>query len=203
MLDALSPLATFARGWSVTYDTDGAVLRDPHAVTVGDHLQTRVKDGWLHSTVTATNADEKEPSAGEEPSRSALRVKKQAKSPQPVKPVKSPSAGQKKKTHRTIGRPTVSASLVNAICQVEISKLTHRPERHHAPCRSRPQVSCPRRQSQHQREGRRFEPNLSIRRQAMRVVHGGDQTGQSADSRLVASTSSMASVRSRRCAWPR
>ncbi len=50
-LEAVSPLATLARGYSVTTTGDGKVLKKTTQVKAGDTLTTRLKDGWLESEV--------------------------------------------------------------------------------------------------------------------------------------------------------
>lgn len=50
-LEAVSPLATLSRGYSVTTASDGKVLKQTAQVHKGDMLTTRVKDGWLESEV--------------------------------------------------------------------------------------------------------------------------------------------------------
>lgn len=50
-LEAVSPLATLARGYSVTTATDGKVLKQTKQVKVGDTLTTRLNDGWVESEV--------------------------------------------------------------------------------------------------------------------------------------------------------
>ena len=57
MLEALSPVATFARGWSVSYTENGDAIRDPQQVNVGDSIATRVAKGWVTSTVSDRNND--------------------------------------------------------------------------------------------------------------------------------------------------
>lgn len=52
-LEAVSPLATLARGYSVTTASDGKVLKKTTQVKAGDTLTTRLKDGWLESEVKA------------------------------------------------------------------------------------------------------------------------------------------------------
>ena len=51
-LEAVSPLATLARGYSVTTATDGKVLKKTKQVHSGDTLTTRLEDGWVESQVT-------------------------------------------------------------------------------------------------------------------------------------------------------
>ncbi len=50
-LEAVSPLATLARGYSVTTATDGKVLKQTKQVNTGDVLTTRLSDGWVESEV--------------------------------------------------------------------------------------------------------------------------------------------------------
>jgi len=50
-LEAVSPLSTLARGYSVTTTTDGNVLKQAKQVNVGDVLTTRLSDGWVESEV--------------------------------------------------------------------------------------------------------------------------------------------------------
>ncbi len=54
-LEAVSPLATVARGYAiVTRSTDGALVRSTTQVRPGDALQARVGDGVLDVQVIAT-----------------------------------------------------------------------------------------------------------------------------------------------------
>lgn len=50
-LEAVSPLATLARGYSVTSVRDGTVLETVKQVKTGDPHTTRLKDGWVESEV--------------------------------------------------------------------------------------------------------------------------------------------------------
>ncbi|VGP93284.1 Exodeoxyribonuclease 7 large subunit [Klebsiella quasipneumoniae subsp. similipneumoniae] len=50
-LEAVSPLATLARGYSVTSVSDGTVLKQTKQVKTGDLLTTCLKDGWVESEV--------------------------------------------------------------------------------------------------------------------------------------------------------
>ncbi|MDU7189343.1 MAG: exodeoxyribonuclease VII large subunit, partial [Enterobacter sp.] len=50
-LEAVSPLSTLARGYSVTTATDGKVLKQTKQVKAGDVLTTRFSDGWVESEV--------------------------------------------------------------------------------------------------------------------------------------------------------
>jgi exodeoxyribonuclease VII large subunit len=49
---ALDPARTLARGWSITRDDDGQVLRSAASVADGDSLTTTLADGDIRSTVT-------------------------------------------------------------------------------------------------------------------------------------------------------
>jgi exodeoxyribonuclease VII large subunit len=53
-LRALDPARTLARGWSITRDADGALVRSPDQVAPGDELRTAVASGEITSTVTGT-----------------------------------------------------------------------------------------------------------------------------------------------------
>lgn len=53
-LEGVSPLATLARGFSVTQVPSGALLNSVKQIRTGEHLRTRVQDGWVESTVTGT-----------------------------------------------------------------------------------------------------------------------------------------------------
>lgn len=50
-LEAVSPLSTLARGYSVTTVTDGKVLKKVKQVKTGDVMTTRLEDGWVKSAV--------------------------------------------------------------------------------------------------------------------------------------------------------
>lgn len=52
-LEAVSPLSTLSRGYSVTTAADGNVLRQIRQVKSGDRLTTRLNDGWVESEVRA------------------------------------------------------------------------------------------------------------------------------------------------------
>lgn len=55
-LDALSPLQTLARGYSICLDrTTGVLVKSHRVVTSGDQLEIRVADGVVDSTATATS----------------------------------------------------------------------------------------------------------------------------------------------------
>ncbi|HGY3714520.1 TPA: exodeoxyribonuclease VII large subunit [Citrobacter gillenii] len=50
-LEAVSPLATLARGYSVSTNTGGGVLKKIKQVKAGDVITTRLEDGWVESEV--------------------------------------------------------------------------------------------------------------------------------------------------------
>ena len=50
-LDTVSPLATLARGYSISYDAKGALLRSAKQAEAGAKLSTKVADGLIISTV--------------------------------------------------------------------------------------------------------------------------------------------------------
>lgn len=52
-LEGVSPLATLARGFSVTTAADGQVVKKSRQLAPGDTLKTRLNDGWVESEVTA------------------------------------------------------------------------------------------------------------------------------------------------------
>lgn len=51
-LEAVSPLSTLARGYSVTTASDGKAVKQAKQVKTGDTLTTRLSDGWVESEVT-------------------------------------------------------------------------------------------------------------------------------------------------------
>lgn len=51
-LEAVSPLSTLARGYSVTRTADGAVLKQVKQVKAGEIMTTRLNDGWVESQIT-------------------------------------------------------------------------------------------------------------------------------------------------------
>lgn len=53
-LEGVSPLATLARGFSVTQVLSGALLNSVKQIQVGDNLRTRIQDGWVESVVTGS-----------------------------------------------------------------------------------------------------------------------------------------------------
>lgn len=58
-LEAVSPLSTLARGYSVTTSADGNVLKQAKQVKAGDTLTTRVTDGWVESEVKSVKTAKK------------------------------------------------------------------------------------------------------------------------------------------------
>lgn len=57
-LDALSPLKTLSRGYSITYAVDGhSVVDSVQHVNDGDHIQVQVQDGRLACTVDAVERE--------------------------------------------------------------------------------------------------------------------------------------------------
>ena len=56
-LELLSPLAVLSRGYSITMDADGSVVRSVDQVEIGEQLSTRVVDGVLISEFTHRNID--------------------------------------------------------------------------------------------------------------------------------------------------
>ncbi|MCU5773972.1 exodeoxyribonuclease VII large subunit [Erwiniaceae bacterium BAC15a-03b] len=55
-LEGVSPLATLARGFSVTTAADGKVVKKTKQLHPGDTLKTRLDDGWVKSQVTEITA---------------------------------------------------------------------------------------------------------------------------------------------------
>ncbi|RAT66769.1 hypothetical protein AU503_07850 [Lonsdalea populi] len=58
-LQAVSPLATLGRGYSVTTTPSGEVLKKAGQIAAGDTLSTRLQDGWVESRVTAVHPADK------------------------------------------------------------------------------------------------------------------------------------------------
>ncbi|WP_042790041.1 exodeoxyribonuclease VII large subunit, partial [Serratia marcescens] len=50
-LETVSPLATLARGYSVTQTPRGELLKTTKQAQVGELLKTRLQDGWVESEV--------------------------------------------------------------------------------------------------------------------------------------------------------
>ncbi|HFQ2069563.1 TPA: exodeoxyribonuclease VII large subunit [Providencia stuartii] len=51
-METVSPLATLARGFSISETSDSAVLKKTSQVKLGQKLKTRLNDGWVESEVT-------------------------------------------------------------------------------------------------------------------------------------------------------
>lgn len=58
-LEGVSPLATLARGFSVTTDLSGQVVKKTTQLQSGDTLRTRLDDGWVESQVTSVLPEKK------------------------------------------------------------------------------------------------------------------------------------------------
>lgn len=58
-LEAVSPLATLARGYSVTQNPQGVLLKTTSQTQIGEILQTRLQDGWVESEVKTIVAGKK------------------------------------------------------------------------------------------------------------------------------------------------
>ncbi len=57
-LRGLDPVHVMRRGWSITHDADGRVLRSIKQATKGTDVTTRLADGTVTSTVRSTNVPE-------------------------------------------------------------------------------------------------------------------------------------------------
>ncbi|EKT56304.1 exodeoxyribonuclease VII large subunit [Providencia sneebia] len=51
-METVSPLATLARGFSISETSEGSVLKKTSQVKLGQKLKTRLNDGWIESEVT-------------------------------------------------------------------------------------------------------------------------------------------------------
>lgn len=58
-LEGVSPLATLARGFSLTTDTHGKILKNPSQLHSGDIINTRLSGGWIVSEVKKVTASGK------------------------------------------------------------------------------------------------------------------------------------------------
>ena len=56
-LNVVSPLATLKRGYAIVEDSSGNIIRSHQGVKAGDKINTRLGDGSIDCTVTASNAD--------------------------------------------------------------------------------------------------------------------------------------------------
>lgn len=54
-LEIVSPLATLKRGYSITENSQGQLLKDSQSVTIGDKITTRLGTGSITSKIVATN----------------------------------------------------------------------------------------------------------------------------------------------------
>ena len=54
-LEAVSPLATLARGYSISESLNGQILIQTNQVHIGETLKTRLQDGWLESKILSIN----------------------------------------------------------------------------------------------------------------------------------------------------
>lgn len=64
-LDGVSPLNTLKRGYSISFDAKGQVVREVQFVKVGDSLTTRLADGSINSVVTGHTLGKIDSGAGE------------------------------------------------------------------------------------------------------------------------------------------
>lgn len=55
-LDALSPLKVLSRGYAITFDTSGHVIKDATQVSAGDKISVRLGSGTAHATVDAVDS---------------------------------------------------------------------------------------------------------------------------------------------------
>ncbi|CDG21132.1 Exodeoxyribonuclease 7 large subunit [Xenorhabdus poinarii G6] len=51
-MEAVSPLATLSRGYSISETSDGKLLKQVKQVKAGESVKTRLQDGWIESQVT-------------------------------------------------------------------------------------------------------------------------------------------------------
>jgi exodeoxyribonuclease VII large subunit len=56
-LDALSPLAVLGRGYAIVEGADGLIRTDAQALTVGDAVRLRMRDGRAAATVTGVEGN--------------------------------------------------------------------------------------------------------------------------------------------------
>ncbi|MGP1958554.1 MAG: exodeoxyribonuclease VII large subunit [Arsenophonus sp. NC-CH8-MAG3] len=54
-LEAVSPLSTLARGYSISEASNGQVLTKIQQIHIGEKLKTRLQDGWLESKILSIN----------------------------------------------------------------------------------------------------------------------------------------------------
>ncbi|HXT63894.1 MAG TPA: exodeoxyribonuclease VII large subunit [Pyrinomonadaceae bacterium] len=63
-LDAMSPLKVLERGYAIAQDSNGAIVREAAAVSIGDELQVRLWKGRLDCRVERTGADGQQTNKG-------------------------------------------------------------------------------------------------------------------------------------------
>ena len=51
LLNAVSPLGTLERGYSITFDDESKVIKSTANVKMGDRIVTRIRDGEIYSEV--------------------------------------------------------------------------------------------------------------------------------------------------------
>ena len=57
-LEALGPLRVLERGYSITFDQSGAVLRTVHQLEQGQRISSRLSAGWIDSEVVQSRGIE-------------------------------------------------------------------------------------------------------------------------------------------------
>lgn len=57
-LEALSPLAILQRGYSLTFDAEGGLLKDVRQVKIGERIETKLHRGCLYSKIESIEKDE-------------------------------------------------------------------------------------------------------------------------------------------------
>lgn len=65
-LEAVSPLATLSRGYSVTQTPGGDLLKTTKQAQVGELVKTQLQDGWLESEIKTINVTKKRRGKGSE-----------------------------------------------------------------------------------------------------------------------------------------
>lgn len=55
ILEAISPLTVLTRGYSITRQKDGDIIRDTKDLVVGDEISTKLPDGYILSTIKSVN----------------------------------------------------------------------------------------------------------------------------------------------------
>jgi exodeoxyribonuclease VII large subunit len=51
-LESLSPLAILERGYALVFDSEGKLLKDTRAVSVGEQISARLAHGEIHASIT-------------------------------------------------------------------------------------------------------------------------------------------------------